>query len=66
MVNQQFTAFHVDFSTLDIEKGHKAILPSGVNYTIQPMTIPPTVRVEGLVLEKKQQIQLEEESQPVK
>lgn len=61
MINQQITAFHVDFSTLDIEKGQKAILPSGINYTIQPTTIPPTVKVEGLVLEKEQQIQPEEE-----
>ncbi len=48
MVNLQITAFHIDFSTLDIEAGEKAIIPSGVNYTIQPTIISPMVKWETI------------------
>lgn len=56
MLNLQVTAFHIDFSTLDIEKGKKAIRPSGINYVIQP-----ALKVEPTVLEEKQQSEPEEQ-----
>lgn len=55
MVDLQVTAFHIDFSTLDIEKGQKALPPFGINYTIQP-----TLKVEGSMLDEKEQVQPEE------
>lgn len=55
MANLLMTAFHIDFSTLDIENGRKALAPFDLNYTIQP-----TLRIEGLPLEEKQQEQQEE------
>lgn len=51
MVNLQVTAFHIDFSTLDIEAGEKAIIPSGINYTIQPTVIPPMMKWEPMLIE---------------
>ncbi len=41
MINLQVTAFHLDFSTLDIEKGKVDISPSGSTSTIQPIIISP-------------------------
>lgn len=55
MENLQVTAFHIDFSTLDIEKGQKSVGPSGINYTIQP-----TLKIEGLVIEEQIQVLPEE------
>lgn len=56
MLNLQVNAFHLDFSTLDIEKGLKAVLPSGISYVIQPTTFQPSIKVEALVLEKEPQV----------
>jgi len=55
MANLPMTAFHIDFSTLDIENGRKALAPFVFNYTIQPI-----LRIEGLPLEEKQKEQQEE------
>jgi len=51
MVNLQVVAFHIDFSTLDIEAGEKVIVPSGANYTIHPAVISPTVKWETILIE---------------
>ena len=48
MINLQVTAFHLDFSTLDMERG-KADIP-GNTYTIQPTTTPPLLKVEGTLI----------------
>lgn len=51
MANLKVTAFHIDFSTLDIEAGEKVVVPSGVNYTIQPTLIPPMMKWEAVLVE---------------
>ena len=50
MIQLQVTAFHLDFSTLDMEKGKADIIPSGSTCTIQPITIPPLLKVEGILI----------------
>lgn len=50
MEHLQITAFHMDFSTLDIEKGGKALLASSMGYVFRP-----TAQIEGFVLEEKEQ-----------
>lgn len=43
----EYTAFHIDFSTLDIEKGQVNIAPSSFTIVVQPqerpgrITLPP-------------------------
>ncbi len=56
MINLQVSAFHLDFSTLEIEKGVKAVLPSGISYVIHPTTFQPLIKVESLVLENEPQV----------
>lgn len=50
MINLQVTAFHLDFTTLDMERGKADIIPSGNTCTIQPITIPPLLKVEGILI----------------
>jgi len=56
MIILEVTAFHTDFSTLEMEKGEKSFLPSGINYTIHPTTFEPILQVEGFVIDENQQI----------
>jgi len=60
MVNLKVTTFHIDFSTLDIEKGKTAISPLSINYVIQPTLQQPVLEIKGLVLEEKEQSQPED------
>jgi len=47
MLQIQYTAFHIDFSTLDIEKGQVSLVPSSFTMVVQPhdrpghITLPP-------------------------
>jgi len=52
MINLQVTAFHRDFSTLDIENGKVDIVPSEITCIIQPTIIPLAIRVEGMLVDK--------------
>jgi len=52
MINLQITAFHLDFSTLDMERGKADIIPSGNTLTIQPTIIPPMIKVEGMLIDE--------------
>lgn len=49
MENLQIISFHVDFSTLDIERGEITVNPSGGTCTIRPMIIP-AFRLEGILM----------------
>jgi hypothetical protein len=51
-MNLQVTAFHLDFSTLDMERGKADIIPSGISYTIQPIIIAPMIELEGILIDK--------------
>jgi hypothetical protein len=46
----QVTAFHMDFSTLDMERGETTVIPSGVTCIIQPTIITPLIKLEGILI----------------
>lgn len=52
MINLQVTTFHMDFSTLDIERGKVAIVPSRITCTIRPVVITPLIKIEGLLIQQ--------------
>lgn len=53
MMNLEVTAFHLDFSTLDIERGKTDIVPSGSTTVIQPTVFSPEIKVEGVLIDEK-------------
>ena len=62
MASLEVTAFHLDFSTLDIEKGEKVVCPVGMNYVVKPTLQQPLLQIKGLVLpEEAPQGRLEEQ-----
>jgi len=45
MIETRFTSFHIDFSTLDIERGQVSLMPSSFAIVMQPQ-----IRSGGVVL----------------
>ena len=52
MVNLKITAFHMDFSTLEMERGMMTVIPSGVTYTTKPTIVPPLFKLEGILIDE--------------
>ena len=59
MINLQVTAFHLDFSTLDMERGKADIIPSGSTSTIQPTTMSPMIKMQGVLIDENKDSKLD-------